>query len=117
MLNGGAHHSFEVEAELRIRPLMCFQRRERAHHSRKARPCSHQALNNLRGRVRRTGEAAPPLHARSRGFGRAVRKGSPCFACPARRPRFFVLVRHFVVKCYNFVVRTDFVGKAIICRR
>jgi len=29
MLNGGAHHSLEVEAELRIRPLTNFQRLER----------------------------------------------------------------------------------------
>ena len=33
MLNGGAHHSFEVEAELRIRPLPIFQRLERAEYS------------------------------------------------------------------------------------
>ena len=30
MLNGGAHYSLEIEAELRIRPLPYFQRLDRA---------------------------------------------------------------------------------------
>jgi hypothetical protein len=30
MLNGGAHYSLEIEAELRIRPLPYFQRLEPA---------------------------------------------------------------------------------------
>ena len=33
MLNGGAHHSLEVEAELRIRPLPYCQRLERAEYT------------------------------------------------------------------------------------
>jgi len=63
MLNGGAHYSLEIEAELRIRPLPYFQRREQAeeYHNGPSsfRLCWHVPTG--RGTVPPAGGAAPTL--------------------------------------------------------